>query len=392
MQIKEEIALISRGAIDLISPGELTEKLQLSRKNKKPLIVKAGFDPTARDIHLGHTVLLRKLRQFQDLGHIVYFLIGDFTAQVGDPSGRMQLRPLLSSKEIKDNAQTYTTQAFKILDRKKTKVVFNSSWYSKMSLSQFSAILSHYTVARLLERDDFSKRFRQNQPLSMLEFVYPLLQGYDSVMLDADIEIGGSDQKFNLIVGRHLQQAFGKKPQVVITLPLLTGLDGRDKMSKSLGNYIGITDDSKDMFGKVMSISDELMKEYYHLLTDFDLSEIEKIHPKEAKIKLAEFIVSCYYGKEEAQKQKKEFERVFSHRKIPEQINAYKCQDSIVNIIEVLYAEKLVKSKNEARRLISQGGVSIVDKGILQEEELKVDKEIVLKIGKKRFLKLLPNL
>jgi tyrosyl-tRNA synthetase len=256
-EIERHLDCIKENAVDVISLNEISAKLEKSLAEHKPLNLKIGFDPTARDIHLGHTVLLRKLRKLQDLGHVVNLIIGDFTAKIGDPSGRSILRPVLSDEEIKDNASTYTDQAFKILDKQKTKIIFNSSWYKSMGISQFLSLLSSYTVARMLERDDFALRIKENRPLTIVEMVYPLIQGYDSVMMNADIEFGGTDQKFNLIVGRHLQEVYGKPSQAIVTMPILVGLDGVNKMSKSLGNYIGVTEEPKSMFGKLMSISDE---------------------------------------------------------------------------------------------------------------------------------------
>ncbi len=385
--VQEQLEIIKKNTVDLISEEELIKKLESSLKKNRPLKVKIGFDPTAKDLHLGHMVLLRKLRAIQDLGHIVYFIIGDFTAQIGDPSGRIETRPLLTKEEILENAKTYTQQAFKILDKKKTKIIFNSKWYKDMKISDFFSLLKRYTVSRLLERDDFTKRLREKKPLSMLEFVYPLIQAYDSVKIEADIEFGGTDQKFNLIVGRHLQESFGQSPQVIITLPLLIGLDGKNKMSKSLGNYIGITEPPKEIFGKLMSISDELMLEYFRLLTDFNLEEIKKMHPKEAKLLLAQSLVKELYNEEIAIREREEFERVFSKRELPSEIPVYHTKDEIIDIIEILYKTQIVPTKNEARRLLKQKAITIQDK-VLEERKLKVSGELTLKIGKRKFLKI----
>ncbi|MFH1771836.1 MAG: tyrosine--tRNA ligase [Candidatus Omnitrophota bacterium] len=386
---------IKDNSVDLIAEDELLLKIQNSLTAKKPLKLKIGFDPTARDIHLGHTVCLRKLRKLQDLGHCVYLIIGDFTAKIGDPSGRSALRPVLSEEQIKDNARTYTDQVFKILDKSKTKVIYNSTWYKGISVSEFLSLLSCYTVARMLERDDFSKRMKENRPLTILELVYPLIQGYDSVKLEADIEFGGTDQKFNLIVGRHLQDVFGQKPQGVVTMPLLVGLDGTNKMSKSLNNYVGVTEDSKSMFGKLMSISDCAMWEYFRLLTDCDIKEVKAMHPKDAKMFLAETIVSLYHTQALAQKEKIEFESVFSQKKIPREIPVYEAKFADIDVIEVLSENKIVGSKNEARRLLAQGGISIVNIAgsisatVLTGHTLKIPAEgVVVKIGKKKFLKI----
>ncbi|MCM8823900.1 MAG: tyrosine--tRNA ligase [Candidatus Omnitrophica bacterium] len=389
--IDEHIRVITENCIDCISLEELRYKLETSLKENTPLRVKVGFDPTARDIHLGHTVLLRKLRKIQDIGHNVYFIIGDFTAQIGDPSGRSELRPILTKEEIESNAKTYTEQAFKILDRERTKIVFNSEWYKSMLASQLLSLFSHYTVARMLERDDFSQRLKNNKPLSIQEFIYPLIQGYDSVMINADIEFGGTDQKFNLIVGRHLQESFHQSPQVVITMPLLTGLDGINKMSKSLGNYVGITESSKDMFGKIMSLPDDLMWDYFRLLTDLDVEEVKKNHPKEAKLLLAESIVGFYYSQDVARKEKEEFEKVFSKRQIPQNIPNYVSNEKEVDIIEVLYKMKLIPSKNDGRRLLQQKGISYDDVPLTSPLFDIPPQGAILKIGKRRFLKLLFN-
>src|ERR1041385_1231409 len=290
MRVSDIIQQISRGTAEVISPEGLEKKLTKSQNNKKPLVIKAGFDLTAPDIHLGHTVLLNKLKLFQDLGHRVFFLIGDFTAQVGDPTGRDQLRRRMSREEIDANAQTYKKQVFKILDPKKTEVVFNSQWLSKLTPYDFLEVAARTTVAQMLARADFKKRFESGREISLLEFIYPLLQGYDSVHLKADVELGGNDQKFNLLMGRQLQEAYGQKPQVVLMTPLLEGTDGVQKMSKSLGNYIGINEAPNDIFGKVMSVSDELMLRYYELLTELDLATIKQLHPKEAKMQLGTLI------------------------------------------------------------------------------------------------------
>lgn len=391
-RIVEQLKVIKENTVDLISEEEITRKLQKAFKENRPLKLKIGFDPTSSDIHLGHTVLLKKLRKIQDLGHIVYFIVGDFTARIGDPSGRKNLRPVLTPKEIISNARTYTRQAFKILDKKGTKIIFNSRWYKTLSLIDFLPLLSRYTVARMLERDDFSQRMKEGRPLTILEFIYPLIQGYDSVMMRADIEFGGTDQKFNLIVGRHLQESFGQEPQGVVTMSLLVGLDGKKKMSKSLGNYIGITEKPSQMLGKVMSISDETMWEYFRILTDFDLEKIKKNHPKEAKLILAREIVAAYYSSEIADKERREFERVFSKRKIPLELPVYTASRASVDLIEVLYKTKLVSTRNEARRLIQQKGIKDVGKEGFTIEDRMISIPpggVILKIGKRKFLKII---
>ncbi len=395
-EIERHLDCIKENAVDIISLNEISANLEKSLAEHKPLNLKIGFDPTARDIHLGHTVLLRKLRKLQDLGHVVNLIIGDFTAKIGDPSGRSILRPVLSDEEIKDNASTYTDQAFKILDKQKTKIIFNSSWYKAMGISQFLSLLSSYTVARMLERDDFALRMKENRPLTIVEMVYPLIQGYDSVMMNADIEFGGTDQKFNLIVGRHLQEVYGKPSQAIVTMPILVGLDGVNKMSKSLGNYIGVTEEPKSMFGKLMSISDEVMLEYFRLLTDIPLEKVKKMHPKEAKLLLAEEIVSFYYSKESGKKEKEEFEKVFSQKELPQDMPVYRAKKESIDLVEVLFTEKMVSSKNEARRLLMQGGISVVEAGSskaapVKEQTIKIPAQgLVLKIGKRKFLKIIP--
>jgi tyrosyl-tRNA synthetase len=393
--IDTHINAIVENSVDAISRHELAEKLKVCFEKNESLKLKIGFDPTARDIHLGHTVLLRKLRKLQELGHEVYLIIGDFTAKIGDPSGKSSLRPVLSDEEIKDNASTYTDQAFKILDREKTKIIYNSVWYKDKTVAQFLSILSSYTVARVLERDDFSLRLRENKPLTMLEIIYPLIQGYDSVCLEADVEFGGTDQKFNLIVGRHLQEVYGQKPQCIVTMPLLVGLDGKNKMSKSLGNYVGVLDNPKDMFGKIMSISDEVMWEYFRLLTDHKSEDAKKMHPKEAKMMLAQTIVSFYHSPEAGLREKDEFARVFSQKELPQDMLVYKVKENGPDLLEVLVQAKIVNSKNEARRLLTQGAISMIDAATNQETAVSAQTinipapGIVLKIGKKKFLKII---
>lgn len=386
MRIQDIIAKISRGTTEIINSDNLEKKLKDSRDKNRPLRVKAGFDPTAPDIHLGHVVLLRKLRQFQDLGHQVIFLIGDFTAQVGDPTGRDQLRPKMDAAVIAENAQTYKKQVFKILDEEKTEVVFNSCWLGKLSAQQVMELTAHSTVAQMLARADFKKRFDEGKEISLLEFIYPLLQGYDSVHLKADIELGGNDQKFNLLMGRQLQEAYGQPPQVVIMTPLLEGLDGGKKMSKSLNNYIGINEPPKEIVGKIMSISDELMMRYYEILTERDLNEIKALHPKEAKLQLGEEIVKQFYSEAGAHHAREEFERVFSAHQIPEDIPEYRMDEGKKeSIIDVLLFAKLAASKGEARRLLQQGGVSHEGEKITTEDwSIRPG---IIKVGKRRFLR-----
>lgn len=387
MNIDQQLEIIKRGAVEIISEEELKKKLEFSISKNQPLKIKAGFDPTAPDIHLGHTVLLRKLRQFQDLGHEVYFLIGDFTGMIGDPSGRSEKRKQLTSDEVMKNAQTYKEQVAKILDLQKLKIVFNSAWFGKMQARDILALTSHATVSQILTRADFKKRLGNNEDISLLEFMYPILQGFDSVKLEADVELGGTDQIFNLLMGRDLQKDYGLPQQVVLTMPLLEGTDGRQKMSKSFGNYIGINDPSGEMLGKIMSISDELMMKYYTLLTDEDLNAVKAMHPKEAKLRLAEIIVGQYHCAQAGAQAREEFERVFAQKELPLDMPEYKT-DGIKSVISVLTESGLAQSGNQARRLIKQGAVSFNDRKI--DQEAFILKEAgVLKAGARRFLKVI---
>jgi tyrosyl-tRNA synthetase len=387
MDIDKQLEIIKRGAVEIISEDELLKKLTQSIKTKCPLKIKAGFDPTAPDLHLGHTVLLRKLRSFQDLGHEVYFLIGDFTGQIGDPSGRSEIRKQLSKKEVAKNAQTYKKQVTKILDIRKLKIVFNSKWFDKMSGAEMLQLTTHASVSQMLTRDDFKKRFTNGENISILEFLYPLMQGYDSVMLEADVEIGGTDQIFNLLVGREFQKDFNQPQQVVLTMPLLEGTDGAAKMSKSYGNYIGINEPAKEMFGKIMSISDTLMFKYYELLTDEDLNKIKQMHPRDAKINLAKIIITQYHSAQAAEKEAEEFSRVFSQKEIPLDMPKFKTSGK-KTILVILTESKLAASGNEARRLIKQGAVSFNNVRIEKDDFIPLEPGI-LKAGSRRFLKVI---
>ncbi|MDO8603709.1 MAG: tyrosine--tRNA ligase [Candidatus Omnitrophota bacterium] len=383
MDIKKQLEIIKRGTTEIISEKELISKLE----KKMPLIVKAGFDPSAPDIHLGHTVLLRKLKHFQDLGHRVIFLIGDFTGMIGDPTGRSEIRKRLTEEQISENAKTYKKQAFKILDEKKTEVVFNSAWLSKMTIKGILELMAHATVSQVLARADFSERYKSGKDISLLEFVYPLLQAYDSVELKADIELGGTDQKFNILMGRELQKDFSQEPQVVIMTPLLVGLDGVNKMSKSLGNHIGIDEKPEDIFGKIMSISDELMLQYYELLTDEDLDKIKKMHPMEAKKNLARYIVRQYHGESLADNALKDFENKFQKR---DPFTELKTETKPLkpNLCEFLVFEKILPSKGEYRRLVEQDAIEVNgSRAKVLEFKLEPSKEYCIKVGKKRFLK-----
>jgi len=391
---EDQLQIIKRGCEEIITEQELFEKLKKSYCHNQPLNIKAGFDPSAPDLHLGHMVLLKKLRDFQELGHRVFFLIGDFTARIGDPSGQKETRPRLSSEEVEKNAQTYREQIFKVLDSDKTKVVFNSEWLENMKFQEVLELASHYTVARILERDDFLTRYREGKPISLAEFLYPLIQGYDSVVLKADVELGGRDQKFNLLVGRELQKDFGQEPQVIITLPILEGTDGIQKMSKSLGNYIGIMENPRDIFGKLMSIPDGLIFRYAQLLTNLDVEELKNMHPRDAKLKLATEIVSQLYGNAEGRSQKEYFIRVFSQKQNPEEVEAFVLPESYkqkgkIWIVELLNLVGFASSKSEARRLIRQRAVYINNKRITDEEyELELGKEYLLRVGRYRFKKI----
>lgn len=385
MDIDRQLEIIKRGAVELISEEELKAKLSESIKSGRPLKIKAGFDPTAPDLHLGHTVLLRKLRQFQDLGHEVYFLIGDFTGQIGDPSGRSEARKQLSKEEVAKNAETYKKQVAKILDVAKLKIVFNSKWFEKMSAVDILKLATYSSVSQMLSRDDFKKRYTNGENISILEFVYPLMQGYDSVILEADVELGGTDQIFNLLVGRQFQKDFNQPQQVVLTMPLLEGTDGTQKMSKSYVNFIGINEPASQMFGKIMSISDELMLKYYELLTDENIDAVKKMHPKAAKINLAKMIITQYHSKSAAEKEAVEFERVFSQKEIPQDILEFKT-DSRQNIVTILTQSGLVASGNQARRLIKQGAVSFNNQKVDKEDFIPQTPGI-LKAGSRRFLK-----
>ncbi len=402
LSLEEKIKYIKKGTVDIISENELIEKL----KEDRPLIVKAGFDPTAPDLHLGHTVLLQKLRTFQQLGHIVYFIIGDFTAMIGDPTGRDKTRPPLTKEQVLENAKTYQEQVFKVLDPEKTVVVFNSEWFSDMTAEELIRLSSKYTVARMLERDDFKKRFKENRPIAIHEFIYPLLQAYDSVVIKADIEVGGSDQRFNLLIGRDIQKEYGiEKPQVAILLPLLVGTDGVRKMSKSYGNYIGITEPPEDMFGKIMSIPDELMWDYWKLLTDLSEDEIEKmrkdvesgvLHPMDVKKQLAMYIVERFHSKEEAVKAKEYFEKVHSKRELPENIPepeiTIESEEKKIPLYELVYKLGFAPSKSEARRLIKSGAVKIEGNKFTDfNYEVDLSKEFVIQVGKRKFAKIKPE-
>lgn len=396
LPVDEQLKLIKRGTEEIIVEEELKKKIEKSLKEGKPLRVKAGFDPTAPDLHLGHTVLIQKLKHFQDLGHQVIFLIGDFTGMIGDPTGKSETRKALSREEVLKNAETYKEQVFKILDPEKTEVAFNSQWMDKMTSYDMIKLASKYTVARMLERDDFSKRFSANKPISIHEFLYPLVQGYDSVALRADVELGGTDQKFNLLVGRDLQRDYGQEPQIAITMPILEGLDGVQKMSKSLGNYVGITEDPFTMFSKIMSISDELMFRYYLLLSDKSEDDINrmksdiengKLHPMEAKKALAAEIVTRFHGANDAKEAREKFEKLFSKKEIPDDLPEYTLEKGL-KLIDIIKNINFVSSNSEIRRLASQGAIYINGNRVEDIYKIIEDEEFVLKVGKKKFAKI----
>jgi tyrosyl-tRNA synthetase len=399
---EKQLEIIKRGAVEVIVETEFLKKLEKSHSENRPLRIKAGFDPTAPDIHLGHTVLLEKMRQFQELGHEVVFLIGDFTGMIGDPTGRSETRKPLTTEEVLKNAETYKKQVFKILDPEKTQVRFNSEWLSKMNVMDMVRLGTMQTVARMLEREDFKKRFENQQDITILEFYYPLFQAYDSVYLRSDVELGGTDQKFNILMGRTLQRKMGVEEQTVVLMPLLEGLDGVNKMSKSLGNYIGIGESPKEMYGKIMSTTDDLMIRYYELLSHISLEEFHalkeglgkgEVHPKRAKEDLAVEIVGRYWEKEEALKVKEEFEHIFRQKGLPDEVPVVELtgDEGGIWVPRVMKLSGLTASTGEAIRLIKQGGVAIDDQK-QHDPDAKLPKGTYLfKAGKRRFCKVIIN-
>lgn len=401
--IKEQLEAIKRGVAEILSEEELVEKLKKSIENKKPLRVKLGIDPTASDVHLGFTVPLRKLKQFQDLGHQVVIIIGNYTAMVGDPSGKNSTRPQLSYDDAMQNARYYQEQIFKILDKAKTEIVYNGDWFSKFRFIDVIKLASKITIASLMEHDYFAERYKKGTPISLHEFIYPLMQGWDSLEIKADIELGGTDQRFNVIVGRSLQKEAKQEPQIGMFMPILIGTDGKSKMSKSLGNYIGINEPSKDIYGKVMSIPDGLMISYYELLTDVPMDEVKKVenglknqklHPKEVKKNLAKEIVAMYYNKEIAKKEEMEFEKVFKEKELPGDIleigiERKDLKEGKIWIVKLLQIAKLVNSKSEADRLIKQGGVSVDNQKIDSSNlDIEVKTGSIIKAGKRKYVRL----
>lgn len=400
---EEQLREIKKGVVDLVTESELLKKLERSYKEGAPLRIKAGFDPTRPDLHLGHTVLLNKMKQFQDLGHHVMFLVGDFTAMIGDPTGKNETRPPLTREEVREYAKTYTRQVFKVLDEKRVEILWNASWFDRFTSSDFIKLAAHYTVARMLERDDFEKRYASGTPISLHEFLYPLVQGYDSVAMKADVELGGTDQKFNLLVGRDLQRSYGQEPQCIITMPILEGIDGVNKMSKSLDNYIGVEDSPRDMFGKTMRISDPLMIRYYELLTETGMDELERmradmaagrVNPRDLKVRLAKTFVARFHGEEQARAAEEEFNRVFANKGMPDDMPVHDVPaarfQGQVDVAVLLKDFELAASTSDARRLIQGGAVEIAGEKIKDVRvplDGKSGQSIVVKAGKKKFAK-----
>ena len=405
LEPKEQLKLILRGAVDVVSEEELLKKLERSFKENKPLRVKVGFDPSKPDLHLGHTVIINKMRQFQDLGHHVMFLIGDFTALIGDPTGKNETRPALSREEVKEFSKSYAQQVFKILDPNKTEVCYNSTWMEKFTSFDFIKLTAQYTVARMIERDDFSNRFKSQTPISIHEFLYPLVQGYDSVAMKADVEMGGTDQRFNLLVGRSIQKSYGMESQCILTTPILEGLDGVQKMSKSLNNYIGVDESPRDMFGKTMRLSDELMVRYYELLSDLSTVEFEKlkvglkdgsVHPRSAKVNLAKFLVRRFHGEEFAQNAEKEFNEIFVNKGVPDEIPVVDIEDGEYAFAALLAKTGLVASNSDGRRQI-EGNAVAINQEKLSDPNIrflvrKSKGETLINVGKKKWIKVLAKL
>ena len=401
--IDEQIRIISKGAEEIIDTAELEEKLRASQKTGRPLTVKLGLDPTAPDIHLGHTVVLRKIRQFQDLGHRAVIIIGDFTGMIGDPTGRSKTRRQLTRDEVKENARTYEEQMYKILDRDKTELRFNSEWLSKLNFADVIGLTSKYTVARMLEREDFHSRFEANEPIGIHEFLYPLMQGYDSVEINADVELGGTEQRFNILMGRKLQNDFGQQSQVALFMPVIEGIDGVEKMSKSLGNYIGINEDAQNIYGKVMSIPDHLIIKYFRLVTDVHPDEVDsmekvldsnEVNPRDLKMKLAFEITKLYHGDKEAVRAEENFISVFQRKGIPEDMAEYRLDAEPASGSGIDMAELLVKlgfcaSKSEARRLIEQGAVRINGEKLNSFSVPGLNNGDVIQAGKLKFARIL---
>jgi tyrosyl-tRNA synthetase len=393
--LNEQMDVIRRGTVELLPEDELVRKLDKSLKHNKPLIIKQGFDPTAPDIHLGHTVGIRKLKQFEELGHQVVVIIGDYTAMVGDPSEKNSTRPRLTHQQVMTNAGTYKQQFFKILDERKTIIRYNGEWFSKLTFEQIMELAAKFTVARMLERDDFANRHKNQLPISIHEFFYPLMQGYDSVMIDADVELGATEQKFNLVIARQIQKEFGKEEQIVLTLPVLAGVDGVQRMSKSLGNYIGIDEPPKEIYGKTLSIPDQLIYPYFELISDVELGELGKIkkqlenpqtNPRDVKRYLARTLVRMYHDAQAARTAEQEFDQIFIDKKLPADIPEFVLPQKSYRLDDLLVETKTAASKGEARRLIQQGGVTIDNERVEDPfKNMSLDKEIILKVGKRKF-------
>lgn len=396
--LEEQLKIIKKGTLDIINEEELIKKLEKSIKENKPLKIKLGLDPSAPDIHLGHTVVLRKLKQLQDLGHEIIIIIGDFTGKIGDPTGKSRMRKFLSDEEVLQNAKTYEEQVFKILDKEKTTIKFNSEWLSKLTFGDVLKLTASTTVARMLEREDFKLRFENQRPIYLNEFFYPLMQAFDSTAIKADIEFGGTDQRFNLLSGRNLQKEIGEEPQIVIMMPLIEGLDGKNKMSKTLGNYIGIYESAKSKYQKVMEIPDELIVKYYTLLTDVDDEKIkeveaklkdESVNPRDIKMDLAREIVSLYHTEEEVEQAEERFKMIFQMGQKTKDMDAVNVSKEDFDLISTVVDKGLVSSKSEFRRLLLQGGIKINDKKITMEKDLPKEGEIVVQVGKKKFMKII---
>lgn len=401
MTVTEQLRVIEEHVVDLLPHDELVKKLERSLTTKTPLRVKLGLDPSRPDIHIGHAVVLNKLRQFQDLGHNVVLIIGDFTAMIGDPTGKSKTRPALTLEETRENGRTYVDQAAKVLDMMRTEVVYNSTWLDSMSFTDVIALSAKYTVAQLLERDDFTKRYRGGEPISVHELLYPLSQAYDSVAIRSDVELGGTDQKFNLLVGREIMRSYGMEPQCILTMPILEGTDGVEKMSKSLGNYIGLTDSPRDMFGKSMSIPDVLMTRYYQYACFASQDDVKafsdglrngSIHPRNAKVDIAKRVVARYHGQQAADDAFAEFERVFVNKDVPDEMPEYVALSASEPLVDLLVDKQLAKSKTEARTLIKQGSVQLDGAKVLDiEHSVDCTTERVLRVGKLRFLRIRPQ-
>lgn len=397
--LNEQMDLIKRGTVEVLPEDELVKKIERSVKKNKPMIIKQGFDPTAPDIHLGHTVGIRKLKHFQDLGHQVVVIIGDYTAMVGDPSDKKSTRPRLSHQQVMEHAKTYQEQFFKILDKKKTEVRFNGDWFKEMSFENVMNLAGKFTVARMLERDDFSNRYSSQQPISIHEFFYPLMQGYDSVIIKSDVELGATEQKFNLVIGRTIQKEYEQEPQVILTLPVLEGLDGKQRMSKSLGNYIGIDEPGKEIYGKTMSIPDELIYRYFELITDVDANELRNIkqqldsgsvNPRDIKKYLGRTLVRMYHGQAQMDVAEKAFETLFVKKDVPDEMPEITIDQDVMRIDDLMVITKTADSKGAARRLVQGGGVSVDGEKISDPFiEIEIGGEKVLKVGKRKFVRVL---